>query len=561
MAQESKQDRSMSCSTVSRSADNNTNSSLEESTVDEATNELPVLLQSVKLVHNEFNDSGYASPPSSDRYNSNSPMPVLNNKTLISISYRTSSQINQPDSEVGSTIDKRSQMLAKMAQDLQKHRAESELSRSTSTHSNCSLASLSSGGSGQQSTDSFRERLYREAFEDMESNHIANNGSLFKTCTSKKIQMGSDGSASDGESDDSNSDCDTDLSKSSDSECDTPTDTKLSNNSLNQAKSKPTAFLKNVVNSKKYTKLMKKNLSKTSKFILSTTQQLKSDTSDMVRKLKSDKKATDNDGTYFYPDEYESAKSKSKWVPSDTTAEPIVTKNEKKGKKGSFDVFSKNSGQEMYNLAKNAFKLNLDGKWKSKAKGGASEFPVSSQNEVDKEEEPTLLKLKRLESVPPSSALLPEVTGVNRQNKPPVPPRIALKPVPIRSTSIEAPPVAPARRKRVKDTIKHRTVDNVTLSTVKQDFSIYLNGSQELTSDLDNAVDIIEDLKSNLRQYRLFRGKFTSSNSEIYLLVSIQYFLNVVIKNIVLRHQVLSGLPATTEPRIWYGVIKAITAV
>lgn len=395
-------------------------------------------------------------------------------------------QLKQTDSL--SSNDKRSQMLARMALDLQKHRNESSLSRSDSNQSHNSF-----GKKAMLEDSSFRDRLIKEAFEDDSVDCFSH-----KNTSLMKFQM-RNGFESDNESQSSNtsdseeeeeennsiqeddndhSDASTDSSNTSD--CDED-EGKFSN----QTNKKPFAklFKTGFINAnKKYTKIVKKNLSKTSKFIVHTTQQLRNDTSDIVRKLKCDKKTTD----LFEFGEKGSQKFKHKWTLGDDESEKS---NAVRTFKMNFDMKKLKSNDEIDNENGN--------------------FLSEQQSNGDgKSIEPTLVKIKRLESTKLFETL------DNLDATPPIPQRLKTsKEKKVENAELE-PPKAPIRRKKII-----RKTEALTLSRVKSDLEKFYNVFDEKTTTLNNAV-IIENVKPLFKDYRLYNCAIKLSDNKVNLLVS-----------------------------------------
>lgn len=473
--------------------------------------EFSVQLQSVKF-NNEFEDKSNKETAPNTGSSSNN----LHNKTLISISYRNPTLL-LPES----ASNKRNIMLASLAQDLEKHRNESSLSRSTSSQSSTSSNSSTSNNNG--SREDFRDRLIRESMEDGDSDDDTHKGS-------KSLFDQSDDSSED------DSDCDSALpdmipscseqdmfGEYSDSD-DSKSESKSSSSSN---KSKAKLLFKNVVNSnKKYTKIMKKNLSKTSKFIVNTTQQLRNDTSEMVKKLKHDKKSGGEGTACFYTDNFETNKVKSKWtIHKSSSKEEVyavndvvhdVKKIEKKSDKNPFEKFAKNSGHEVFSRAKNAFKFNFDTKKKSKHH---EEQFSNCDRKSSVPEAPMLLQLKRLQS---TEEVKPSVTttGVTNKIKPPIPPRVSKQSSQeyLDNTANEpSPPVAPARRKRSKDLLKLPT-----LFDVKRNFSLNLKIIDDQLESVDELVNVLDN-STSCANVRIQRCLLKSSNTQFNLMVCFSF--------------------------------------
>lgn len=479
------------------------------------------------------------------------------NKTMISISYRNS----QPEEGGNNSKNRKELLLAKLAQDLQQHRSTEQQSPNTPAN------------------ESFKDRLIREAFEDMESEKNASKN--IKTKFHGFINKDKDG---DDDSDtDSGSDIDVlpdmitsepEANGDSDDSDDSSKDSHMASNSSLTKNGKVSNLLKNVVNNnKKYTKFMKKNITKTSKFIVNKTQELANDTSDMVKKLKQSDRRTSFEGTtssepgavylqsskdMYYPEEYDSRKhSKNKLVFNNSNEA-----DDKKSKKTMFDKFS-SSGQDVKNFARKfGFKKNDKGERKqssstsalmaeptlSKDKANHSALALMINDEVNRGlgEQPQLLGLQskvpeetnqmsvynlstgKITTNGQHTALTRKPAIVPMRAAPPRPPphvptvKPAAPPTP---EDHSTPPVAPIRRKRNKQQSSPTLYDSseVTLEKLKLDFERFYNADHQLASSttLDDRLDIINEIKFGSKLFSLFHCKSRDKAENFYLLVSL----------------------------------------
>lgn len=445
-----------------------------------------VQLQSVKFHSSEFDSAKSILTPVSS----------ATNKTLISISYRTS---NQPTETTSSTTaSKRNIMLASLAQDLEKHRTESELSRSTSSQSS--------------SSEDSRLRLLQDLQYD---------GDLIDDGTNHSDSEDSSDADSDPDMlpDMIDHDSNGDYQSDEDSE-DNGSESKSSSSSL--ASGKPKAmkkiFTKAVNTNKKCTRFFKTNLSKTSKFIVSTTNQLRSDTTEMVKKLKNEKKSSNEGNSLFYLDDDGGSKPKSKWSPSkdlDVYAVSDDTDDSKRSEKKK--KFTLHSGQEVFSRAKNVFKRKFDHKKRGQFQGIEEEEQSNTENGNSQiySGNPKLLGLKRLQSVDQNGeqlAKLPIGTKV-LPPKPPVPPRIIAKCTEDSSVLVE-PPKAPARRRRSKDLLK------TTLQDVLESYNRHLRVFPDDGESVDHLVEVSDTLAIN-SNFRLHRCSLKNCSTKFNLLVSL----------------------------------------
>ncbi|KAF7489298.1 hypothetical protein SSS_01509 [Sarcoptes scabiei] len=238
-----------------------------------------------------------------------------------------------------------------------------------------------------------------------------------------------------------------------------------------------TNILKNVFDgsNQKYTKIMKKNLRKTSKFIVNRTQQLRSETSDMVRKLKNgDRKISTK--------------------PNIENLEPKTTRS-----------FYPNSEDSMQKF-ENSFNRNIEN--------------LSAENDNDDGGdgllvEPTLIKIKRLESVKYEQWNDDDVPKQNDSNSTgSIDSKINES---IRFDDIEnlpPPPQAPLRRKKW---IKKNQC--LTLERLRADFDRYLNvfdlnPSSEHQIDLDKFIDVDEESRNSFQNYSHFRCRLSKQSDE-----------------------------------------------
>ncbi|KAH9395231.1 hypothetical protein TYRP_020990 [Tyrophagus putrescentiae] len=485
------------------------------------------------------------SPPAQQSSSSAVSPDSPRNSTMISISYRRSSSNGSSISGGSSTEPapvKRNEMLAKLAMDLEQHRAAGDAKKkneSGNLSTNSSSISLqqqqqhhSSNNNNNYIINNNNNRTPQQqtlpGFADLEkkpsSKHsnvpLSKREQFLADCygddddddelTNSKSKRSFFARKNDSSDDSSDSECDPlpDMIKSDEEEeeddfenisdsddCsekknhsafgrrlskDSGATTKSSSSSLGSKQSKEnggngnksvSALLRNVVqgsNTKKYTKLMRKNISKTSKFIVNTSKQIGSETSGMVRKLK-DKSggsgSNEKHDNYYYPEEYhhqtvkepKATKSKSKWTfspnaqqqQSETaSAEAVEVTNFHKKKANKFEP--------MYAFAKSAYK-NIEEKMKtsggqtgskSSSAVGQAELPVdpfggggnSSSNSNSNSDAPALLKIKRLDS----SYIEPNYNEPNLlQNKVPI------KTATVQSESSLVKPPLPPRNYRV----------------------------------------------------------------------------------------------------------------
>ncbi|XP_075677530.1 uncharacterized protein LOC113792527 isoform X3 [Dermatophagoides pteronyssinus] len=455
-----------------------------------------------------------------------------NGSSEITTSILTNSSLKHSDSS--SSEDKRSRMLAKMALDLQQHRNIQDHLDSSSTPT----FNLSRSGSNQSSivssktNESFRERLIREAYETNDDNNSVDNhrsegvfGKFISSNNNKKGSISSDDDSSDDDCD-ANDDKDdkesVDFSDFSDISDRIDEDDNVCNfDNSNEKFSNPTAkksiskLFKNVVtfnsnNQKKYKKIMQKNLRKTSKFITETTQQIRMDTSDMVRRLKTDKKSA----TY-----------------------------DKDARHGKWNLMG---GSTLPSKSQNGFN-------------------GSSSNET-LDEEPTLVKIKRLESTKyqkPPSLLHPK----NVNDVPVLPPRslkskvnLSLKnineedgesspcaPPPTSPNTTEndsEPPKPPIRRAKAIKRNAELSVEKA-LSSLEDKLNVINNDAD----NLDDLVSIIEDFRVSLRDCRFYRINLLPLNVEAHMLTSKTFWVTCYDKNFLQRYY--GGHPCLLLQKKW----------
>ncbi|KAH9419827.1 hypothetical protein DERP_001658 [Dermatophagoides pteronyssinus] len=455
-----------------------------------------------------------------------------NGSSEITTSILTNSSLKHSDSS--SSEDKRSRMLAKMALDLQQHRNIQDHLDSSSTPT----FNLSRSGSNQSSivssktNESFRERLIREAYETNDDNNSVDNhrsegvfGKFISSNNNKKGSISSDDDSSDDDCD-ANDDKDdkesVDFSDFSDISDRIDEDDNVCNfDNSNEKFSNPTAkksiskLFKNVVtfnsnNQKKYKKIMQKNLRKTSKFITETTQQIRMDTSDMVRRLKTDKKSA----TY-----------------------------DKDARHGKWNLMG---GSTLPSKPQNGFN-------------------GSSSNET-LDEEPTLVKIKRLESTKyqkPPSLLHPK----NVNDVPVLPPRslkskvnLSLKNIneedgesspcvppptsPNTNENDSEPPKPPIRRAKAIKRNAELSVEKA-LSSLEDKLNVINNDAD----NLDDLVSIIEDFRVSLRDCRFYRINLLPLNVEAHMLTSKTFWVTCYDKNFLQRYY--GGHPCLLLQKKW----------
>ncbi|KAH9501678.1 hypothetical protein DERF_012507 [Dermatophagoides farinae] len=421
-----------------------------------------------------------------------------------------------------SSEDKRSQMLAKMALDLKLHRNDHDNHRDSSSTPTDNLSRSDSNQSSvisSKTNESFRERLIREAYEtnsiddanDSVDNHrgeIVFGKSINNNNKIKKGSISSDDSSDDDcNVDDDNSDDDdenvnhsdsSDISDHDDTDDnsvnnnDSDSNEKFTNSSNPTAKKSISKLFKNVVtfnanNKKKYKKIVQKNLRKTSKFISETTQQIRMDTTDMVRRLKNDKKSTTSEKDGFY------------------------STLEQKVRHGKWNLMGSSSP--------------------SKHQTG---FNGSSTETLD--EEPTLVKIKRLESTkyikPPTllqskkfNLTLNNIKEENGETLPPSPPNN------FNDINDSQPPKPPVRRTKAIN----RTVGisaEKTIEYLEQKMNVII----EDVDNLDDCVDIIEDFRVSLKDCRFYRINLNSLNIEAHLLTSKTFWVTCYDSNLRQHH-------------------------
>ncbi len=358
--------------------------------------------------------------------------------------------------------------------------------------------------------------------------------------------------------------------------------TKSSSSSLGSKQSKEnggsgnksvSALLRNVVqgsNTKKYTKLMRKNISKTSKFIVNTSKQIGSETSGMVRKLK-DKSggsgSNEKHDNYYYPEEYhhqtvkepKATKSKSKWTFSPNAQQPETVKSEE-AEVTTFQKKKANKFEPMYAFAKSAYK-NIEEKMKtsggqtgSKSSSamviGQAELPIdpfggsgggnSSSN--SNSDAPALLKIKRLDSsyiepnysepnllqnkVPIKAATVQSESSLV---KPPLPPRnYRVSPEEeeevvseMSATSAVPPPQAPLRRKKLAKK-RDQIVEDSSSSSSKIEPTIPPQKAEtEVFETTEKSINSLSQLKAAYESYyRVFST--CQSSIEIFTAVNLQ---------------------------------------
>ncbi|XP_075589164.1 uncharacterized protein LOC124496623 isoform X2 [Dermatophagoides farinae] len=436
-----------------------------------------------------------------------------------------------------SSEDKRSQMLAKMALDLKLHRNDHDNHRDSSATPTDNLSRSDSNQSSvisSKTNESFRERLIREAYEtnsiddanDSVDNHcgeIVFGKSINNNNKIKKGSISSDDSSDDDcNVDDDNSDDDdenvnhsdsSDISDHDDTDDnsvnnnDSDSNEKFTNSSNPTAKKSISKLFKNVVtfnanNKKKYKKIVQKNLRKTSKFISETTQQIRMDTTDMVRRLKNDKKSTTSEKDGFY-----------------STLEQKVR----------------------------------HGKWNLMGSSAPSKhqtgFNGSSTETLD--EEPTLVKIKRLEST--KYIKPPTLLQSKNVNDPPVlPPRTLKSKVNLTLNNIKEengetlppsppndfndinnsqPPKPPVRRTKAIN----RTV-GISAEKMIEYLEQKMNVIIEDVDNLDDCVDIIEDFRVSLKDCRFYRINLNSLNIEAHLLTSKTFWVTCYDSNLRQHH-------------------------